>query len=88
MPQVCWQANVSGYYWIDVELARHKCRCMVDLGLVDPLDQIGFAIVPSLYDRLVRAGRLSHFRWRFHNDASGHSLRLQSGMAQAQLLDP
>jgi hypothetical protein len=61
---------------------------MIDLGLVDPLHQVGFEVAPSIYDRLKRAGQLAHFRWRFRRDASGRIERLESGMTVAQLVDP
>jgi hypothetical protein len=61
---------------------------MIDLGLVDPLHQLGFEVAPTLYDQLKQTGQLAHFRWRFRRDASGRLERLESGITVAQLADP
>jgi hypothetical protein len=87
MPQFCWQATANGYYWIDVELGSQPYRCLIDLGLVDPLDQRGFVVAPGYYDALKQAGALPHFRWRYQRDSGGQLIRLESGMGAVQLVD-
>jgi hypothetical protein len=60
MAQACWQAAADGRYRIDVFIGNSSLQIMVDLGLVDPLDLIGFELEPSIYDRLDQSGFLRH----------------------------
>ena len=84
----CWQAAADGRYWIDVVVGNMDLRAMIDLGMVDPLHQIGFEIEPSIYDQLKQTGQLTNYRKRSRRDASGRSLHTESGRTTAQLLDP
>lgn len=72
MPQVCWQVSPDGSYWIDVNVGAHDCAVMVDLGLVDSKNELGFVLEPASYDQLKNVGRLDHFRSRLSRDASGN----------------
>lgn len=66
MPQVCWNANPRGEYWIDVELGGHPLQVLIDSGLIDAHGQVGFSINPSTYDRIKQSSgflnRLMHTR--------------------------
>ena len=44
MPQVRWNANVRGEYWIDVCLGGHPLQVLVDTGMIDAKGQVGFSI--------------------------------------------
>ena len=70
----CWQAAADGRYWIDVMVGNMDLRAMIDLGMVDPLHQIGFEIEPSIYDQLKQAGQLSGYRTRSRRDAGSSSI--------------
>jgi len=48
MPLTSWLAAPDGRYWIDVTLGNGTCHVMIDLGLVDPLDRVGFELAPYL----------------------------------------
>lgn len=88
MAEACWAATTDGRYWIDVHIAGQPIRVMIDLGLVDPVDAVGFEVDPDFYDQLKHAGVLSRFQVRFRRDASGQITRSESGRTNAQLLDP
>jgi hypothetical protein len=88
MPQAQWQAAVDGRYWIDVALAGQHLRIMIDLGLVDPLHQVGFEIDPALYDALNQAGHFSRFHQRSRRDASGQLSWFDTGQITARLVCP
>lgn len=88
MNQVCWPAAADGRYWIDVAIGGQDTRCMVDVGLIDPLDRLGIELEAALYDRLRQLGQLSSFQYRSRRDSSGQTVRLESGETVAQLLDP
>src|SRR5437660_1449513 len=87
MPQISWTATPNGFYWIDVSLGQHDCRCMIDLGLVDPLDLIGFSVAPTFYDTLKHAGLLVGPYWRKYRDANGVFVKAESGLTTARLVD-
>jgi hypothetical protein len=61
---------------------------MVDLGLVDPLDRVGFELDHSAYRGLKQSGGLTRFDRRSRRDASGRVSWSESGLGSAQLLDP
>ena len=88
MAQACWQAAADGRYRIDVFIGNSNLQVMVDLGLVDPLDLIGFELEPSIYDRLDQSGFLSQKRARQSRIASGQQISTDTGLTNAQLLDP
>jgi hypothetical protein len=88
MGQVIWPAAPDGRYWIDVALGNEEVLCMVDTGLVDPLDRIGFELEPQLFDRLKTQKGVTAFQYRWRRDASGQTVRFECGLTQAQLTDP
>ena len=88
MPRVSWRAMASGHYWIDVVLGTSHLTVMIDLGLVDPLDMVGFEVEQSFYDRIKQAGQFASFLWRSKRDASGRKRWSESGLIAAQCVDP
>src|SRR5262245_59056024 len=88
MPLACWPAAPRGWYWIDVAIAGRPLRCTIDLGLVDPRDEIGFELEPTFDDQLARSGAVSAEQSRIRRDANGRSVPMLVGMVSAQLLDP
>lgn len=88
MARVCWQAAPNGGYWMDVAVGPRDCRLMVDLGLVDPRNQIGCTLDPSEYDALKQLGLLSGIRTRLSRDASGRYSTIETARTTAQLIDP
>jgi len=58
MPQVHWPAALDGRYWIDVAVGTEELLAIMDLGLVDPRDQIGLELEPLLFDALKGTGHL------------------------------
>lgn len=87
MGRICWQATSDGRYWIDLALGACDTRSMIDTGLVDPLDRIGFELDPTLWDQLQQAGDLSDFQTRERRGASGNRFVVASGLVMAQLID-
>lgn len=88
MAPISWRANSAGAYWIDVVVGSLPLPLMVDTGLTDPRNQIGFALEPATYDQLKQARQLSHFRARVSRDASGKYVTVETAETTAQLLDP
>lgn len=87
MGRLTWSANPAGAYWIDVAVGNLPLRLMVDTGLTDPRNAIGFALEPAIYEQLKQAQQLSHFRSRVTRDASGRYSTVETAEATAQLLD-
>jgi hypothetical protein len=85
---VSWQASVTGHYWIDVAVGNQDLRWMVDTGLVDPLNRVGFDLEPSVYDQLKVSGQFQRIQYRNYHDASGGLVQRESGLITAQLIDP
>lgn len=83
-----WPAERDGRYWLDIALGNHALRLMIDLGLVDPHHWVGFELEPSVYDQLKAAGQIVFPSLRSRRDATGNSATLESGMTNAQLLEP
>jgi hypothetical protein len=69
MARICWRATSAGAYWIDVVVSSLPLPLMVDTGLTDPRNQVGFALEPAAYDQLKQARQLSHFRARVSREA-------------------
>jgi hypothetical protein len=86
MPQVRWQGRADGHYWIDVALGSRHFSLMIDIGLVDSRNQVGFSIEPVLYDYLKNAGEFSGFSIHSQVDASGKVSIVESGLIMAQLI--
>jgi hypothetical protein len=87
MAQARWQAAADGRYRIDVMIGNLYVHVMIDLGLVDPLDLIGFELEPSIYDRLDQSGFLVQKLTRQFRSATGQQTSRHSGLTNAQLLD-
>lgn len=85
MVDVDWLAAADGRYWIDVTISDQPVRVMIDLGLIDPMNAVGFEVDPDLYDQMKHAGSLSRFQVRFRRDASGQVTASESGVTNAQL---
>lgn len=88
MAQTCWPGTPDGRYWIGVCVGNLPLRVMIDLGLVDPRDLVGFELDPAAYDQLRQAGHLSRFQSRSRRDASGRVVQSESGLTTAQLICP
>lgn len=88
MALVSWKAASSGHYWIDVALGNREIPWMVDSGLVDPLNRVGFELDPAIYDQLQRTNLFQRYQLRTHRDSSGRLRLTESGLATAQLVDP
>jgi hypothetical protein len=86
--KVSWLAASDGRYWIDVLIAGRVLSVMIDLGLVDPLDAVGFELEPAAYDQIKQAGLLSRLQYRFRRDANAQVTASESGLTVAQLFDP
>lgn len=71
MPAVSWHASTDGRYWIDVSIGPEPVRTMIALGLVDPLQAVGFELEPNLYDQLKQTGLMTRFQYRYRRDANG-----------------
>ena len=87
MNSIAWSAAPDGRYWIDVILGSVPARLMLDTGLVDPLHQVAFELEPQVYDQLKQSGQLIPAGHRKRRDASGRSMRMQSGWVAARLFD-
>jgi hypothetical protein len=88
MPELSWRAAADGRYWIDVAIGGRPVRVMIDLGLVDPSNRVGFELEPAFYDELKRSGLLSRFQFRYRRDANGEITQSESGLAAVQLMEP
>jgi hypothetical protein len=84
MAQARWHASADGRYFIDVVVGTHNLRVMVDSGLIDPLNLVGFELEPSIYDQL----SLTNTRMRLSRNAGGSYSHRASGLGSAQLVDP
>ena len=88
MPQVGWSANSRGEYWLDVDLGGLPITVLVDSGLIDSNGQVGFSIVPSLYDQIKRSGGFQHHQTHSRLTADGTISHTESGSLDARLLCP
>lgn len=87
MGHISWQATPSGAYWIDIVVGHLPLRLMVDTGLTDPRNQLGFALDPSTFDQLKQGLQLARFRTRVSRDASGRHAIVEAAETTAQLFD-
>src|SRR5687768_10326473 len=87
MGRLSWQGNSAGAYWIDVMVGHLPLNLMVDTGLTDPLNQLGFALQPLVYDQLKQTRQLTRFRTRASRDASGQYATVATAETMAQLFD-
>jgi len=88
MQCVTWKAGPDGRYWIDAALGSQSLRLMIDLGLVDPADQVGLVVRPGVFETLKRRGELSNLITRFHRSATGHVTSSESGLVRGHLIVP
>jgi len=88
MPSVRWQCRADGQYGIDVELGHRHFTLVVDTGLIDRKNQVGFCIEPFLYDYLKNQGELSAFSMHSQMDASSIVSTSESGLTTARLISP
>jgi hypothetical protein len=80
MAQARWRAAADGRYRIDVVIGNISLQVMIDLGLVDPLDLLGFELEPSIYDRLDQSGFLVQHVARQSRSATGQITSSYSGL--------
>jgi hypothetical protein len=73
---------------VDMLIAQVQQRLVIDTGLYDDMGEVGFELVPSVYDGCVRAGKLTPLLTKVRRDASGRYVRLGCGIILAQLFDP
>ncbi len=88
MPRVLWKADAGGRYWIDVVLGNRNLAVLVDLGLVDPRDQVGLEVDPTVYSSIQQSGGFSRSTMRSRRDASGRLSWFDTGLTTAQLVCP
>jgi hypothetical protein len=88
MGQITWQAAVDGRYWIDVAVGSLDLLCLLDTGLIDPLDRLAFELEPDEYDKLLGNGDLQYPEYRTRRDASGNLIATQAGFTEVYLIDP
>jgi hypothetical protein len=87
MAHVSWTVAANGRYWMDLIIGARRLRFMVDLGLVDPANDVGLEIDPQLFEYIEKAGGFLTQRRRTWRDASGKYQRVDSGLLVAQLFD-
>jgi hypothetical protein len=84
----CWIAAPDGRYWIDVALGTYETKLMIDVGMVDPQDQVAFEVEAALYDLLVQRRQVHPGPSKRRRDSSGQIVELDCGAVSAQLVDP
>ena len=82
-----WPA-VQGHYSIDVTIGGIAVSAMVDTGLIDPMQQVGFELPPDLFERLVHSNLLRDITSRTRRDASGRKTQMYVGTAEVRLTSP
>jgi hypothetical protein len=88
MPQACWQAASDGTYWLDIAIGNLELTMLIDLGMIDPQQQLGFSVEAPVYNQLKRNGLFTHYNTSLRLDASGNISKRESGLAAAQLICP
>jgi hypothetical protein len=88
MPQACWQAASDGTYWLDLAIGNHELTLLIDLGMIDHQQRIGFAVEATIYDQLKQSGAFRHSIHSLRLDASGNVSRRAAGLTTAQLICP
>ena len=83
-----WQATARGDYVIDVAIGGLSATAMVDTGLVDPAQLVGFELAPALFDQLQAAGLLKELATRTRRDAGGKMSVMRVGKVSALLARP
>ncbi len=88
MTTAMWSADPQGRYWLDVLLGGQTISVMVDSGLVDPDQRVGFELDRTLFDQLKESGKLSGWALRVRKDASGRSSALECASTDGSLAVP
>jgi hypothetical protein len=88
MPRVTWSASSRGEYWIDVDLGGQPLKVLIDTGLLDAREQVGFSIEQALYDRIKQAGQFHAHLMHARQSADGQIAMTESGSLGAQLISP
>lgn len=88
MPQVCWTAATRGEYWVDVNLGGQPFKVLVDTGLLDAREQVGFSIEQTWYDKLKQSGQFRAHQTHTRLSADGQLSMTESGSLDAQLICP
>ena len=83
-----WPVTPQGHYAIDVLIGGIAVNVMIDTGLVDPSQLVGFELAPSYFDRLEQAGLLKDVSTRTRRDASGRKSLMPVGMVKTSLAIP
>ncbi len=83
-----WLATARGDYVIDVVIGGLASSAMVDSGLVDPAQLVGFELAPALFDQLQEAGLLKELATRTRRDAGGRMSVMRVGKVSAFLARP
>ena len=86
--QLTWLATARGDYVIDVMIGGLAASTMVDSGLVDPAQLVGFELVPALFNQLQEAGLLKELATRTRRDAGGRMSVMRVGKISAFLARP
>lgn len=88
MPRLSWPVAPNGRYLIDLSIGGVDLVVMVDTGIADPMQRVGFDLDERDYDRLRSAGLVRATEYRKRHDASGRVIVRESGEVTAQLIDP
>ena len=88
MPQAIWISNPHGEYWLDVNLANHSLKVLIDTGLIDSRGQVGFSIEEPLYDAIKQAGGFGYHQKHTRLTADGKISQTESGSLDAQMICP
>ena len=83
-----WPATSRGDYVLDVLIGGVSVTTMIDTGLVDPAQWVGFELAPTVFDRLQGAGLLKQMATRTRRDAGGQKSLMKVGMASTVLARP
>jgi hypothetical protein len=88
MNKTIWNAAPDGRYWLDIAVGSHASVLMIDVGIVDPKEEVGCEVEPVIYDFLLLTGQLGPNCPRSKRDASGRTTTTESALTTMQLLDP
>ena len=83
-----WSATARSDYVIDVVVSGRAASAMVDSGLVDPAQLVGFELAPAFFDQLQETGLLKELATRTRRDAGGRMSVMRVGKVSAFLAHP
>lgn len=83
-----WPATARSGYFIDVVIGGRVVPAMVDSGLVDPAELVGFELAPDLFDELQQDGLLKELATRTRRDAGGQMSVMRVGKISTFLARP